>query len=104
MNDENPKFNWSLALACLIYFLLRSWLQNLRWDFLLAKSLHPVVSYTIGLSGFILALGIWLKNFRVIIGAVIIAVAGGLADVIAYAFDAVCMSFSNNRKNEHHNK
>ncbi len=98
MKDENPKFNISLIIASFIYFLLISWLHNIRWDFLFGKPLHPCVSYTIGLSGFILALGIWLKNLRVIVGAIIIAIAGGTADVLGYVLDTIGILSSNNRK------
>lgn len=102
MEDENPKFNLSLGIACLVYFLLISWLHNIKWDFLFGRPLPPVASYTIGLGGFILAMSIWLKNLHVLIGSFLIAIAGGLACLIGYGLDAIGISFFNNRKNEHH--
>ena len=98
MDDENPKFRLSLIVAGIIYFLFISWLHNLKWDWMLGKQLPPILAYTIGLSGFVICLGIWLKNLRVVVGSFLIAAAGGLACLFGYWLDQIGASFSNNRK------
>ena len=98
MDDEHPKLNWSLLIPCSLFFVFILWMYKEKWDFFLGHPLPRFASFSIGLTGFILAAVAWFKKLKVLIGLFIIALSGGAAYLFGYSSDALAILRSNNRK------
>jgi hypothetical protein len=88
----------NLFIAGLIYGLLILALHNIKWDLIFGKPLPRVACYTIGLGGLIAGVHLWMHDKWLTFGILIIAVFGGVADLLAYGMDALGKTLSKSRK------
>ena len=95
--DYLPKLE-NLFIAGLIYGLLILALHNIKWDSIFGRPLPRVACYVIGLSGLILGVHLWMQDKWLTYGILIIAIFGGVADLLAYGIDALGKILSKSRK------